>query len=178
MDRNTNGGGIVLYVREDIPFRQISFKNDDKDIEHLFVETNLRKKKCLISCSYNPHLQFIGKHLTHLGKGLNSLSSKYYDFILMGDFNAYLSNNFAGSFCGSHNLKSLIKKLTCFKNPDHPTCIDLILTNRQQSFKNSTSYRNRVTVTVLKSYIKKRKLEELIHRDFKNSPTNRLEQNL
>ena len=45
MDRNTNGGGIALYVREDIPSRQISFKNDDKDIEHLFVEINLRKKK-------------------------------------------------------------------------------------------------------------------------------------
>ena len=34
IDRNLNGGGIALYVREDIPSRQISFKNDDKDIEH------------------------------------------------------------------------------------------------------------------------------------------------
>ena len=59
MDINKNGGGIVFYLREDIPSRQISFKNDDKDIEHFFVEINLRKKKWLISCSYNPHLQFI-----------------------------------------------------------------------------------------------------------------------
>ena len=51
MDRNTNGGGIALYVREDIPSRPISFKNDDKDIEHFFVEINLRKNKWLISCS-------------------------------------------------------------------------------------------------------------------------------
>ena len=36
MYRNTNGGGIVLYVREDIPSRQISFKSDDKDIEHFW----------------------------------------------------------------------------------------------------------------------------------------------
>ena len=34
IDRNLNGGGIALYVREDIPSRQISFKNDDKDIEY------------------------------------------------------------------------------------------------------------------------------------------------
>ena len=34
MNRNTNGGGIALYVREDIPSRQISFKNDGNDIEH------------------------------------------------------------------------------------------------------------------------------------------------
>ena len=36
MDKNTNRGGIVLYVREDVPSRQISFKNDDEDIEHFF----------------------------------------------------------------------------------------------------------------------------------------------
>ena len=56
MDRNTNGGGIELslYVREDTPSRQISFKSDDKDIE-------------LISYSYNPHLQFIDKHRERIG---------------------------------------------------------------------------------------------------------------
>ena len=36
MDRNTVGGGIALYVKEDIPSRQISPKNGDKDIEHFF----------------------------------------------------------------------------------------------------------------------------------------------
>ena len=136
MDRNTSWGGTALYVREDITTRQISFKNDDEDIEHFFVEINLRKKKWLISCWYNPHLQFIVKHLTHIGKGLNSLSNKYDDYILMGDFNAELSNNFVDNFCGCYSLKSLIKKPKCFKNPDNPTCIDLILTNRR--FQNST----------------------------------------
>ena len=174
MDRNTNGGGIALYVREDIPSKQISFKNDDEDMEHFFVEINLCKKKWLISCSYNPHLQLIDEHLTHIGRGLDSLSSKYDYVILMGDFNADLSNNFVDSFCGSYNLKSLIKKPKCFKIPDHPTSIDLILTNRQKSFQNSTiietglSDFHKLTVTVLKSYFKKRKPKELIYRDFKN----------
>ena len=44
MTKNTNGGGIALYVREDIQSRQISFKNDGNDIEHFFVEINLHKK--------------------------------------------------------------------------------------------------------------------------------------
>ena len=91
MDRNTNGGALALYVREDIPSRQISFKNDDKDIEHFFVEISLRRKKWLTSCSYNPNLQFTDKHLTQIGKGLDSLSTKYDDYILMGDFNAELA---------------------------------------------------------------------------------------
>ena len=156
MVRNTNGGGIALYVREYIPSRQISFKNYDKDIEHLFVEINLHRKKWLISCSYNSHLQFIDRRLAHMGKGLDSLSSKYFDFILMGDFNADSSNNFVDSFFRSYSLKSLIKTPASFKNPDNSTCIDLILTSRQKSFQNSNiietelSDFHKLTVTVLK----------------------------
>ena len=126
MDRNANRGGIALYVREDISSKQFSFKNDNEDIEHFFIDFNLHKKKWIISCSYNPHVQFTDKHLTNIWKGLDSLSSKYDNYILMGDFIAELSNNFVDNFCGPYCLKGLIKKPTCFKNPDNPTCIDLI----------------------------------------------------
>ena len=33
------------------------------------------------------------------------------------------------SFCESYRFKSLIKDPTCFKNPENPSCINLILTN-------------------------------------------------
>jgi len=35
LDRDSNGGGIMLYVREDIPSNDISY--DDKPIESYFV---------------------------------------------------------------------------------------------------------------------------------------------
>lgn len=73
------------------------------------------------SYSYNPHLQFIDKYLTHIGKGLDSLSSKYDKYSWMSGFNAELSNYFVDFFCDSYSLKSLIKKATCFKKPDNPT---------------------------------------------------------
>ena len=85
------------------------------------LKSTFARKKWLISCSYNPHLQFIDKYLTRIGKGLDNLSSQYDDFILMSDFNADLSNNFVDSFCGSYSLKNFNKKPTCFKSPDHPT---------------------------------------------------------
>ena len=44
MDRNANGSGTALYIREYIPSRQISIKIDDKNMEHFFVEINLRKR--------------------------------------------------------------------------------------------------------------------------------------
>ena len=91
----------------------------------------------------------------------------------MGDCNAELSDNFVDNFCGCYSLKNLIKKPTCFKNPDNLKCIGLILTNRQKLFQNfniietGLSDFNKLTVTVLKSYFKKLKPNELVYCDFK-----------
>ena len=52
LDRNSNGGGILLYVREDIPSDFITV--DINPIESLYVKLNLRHNKWLINCSYNP----------------------------------------------------------------------------------------------------------------------------
>ena len=41
-DRNGKGGGIRLYIRDDIPSKLIESK---MTVEGLFVEINLRKKK-------------------------------------------------------------------------------------------------------------------------------------
>ena len=40
-------------------------------------------------------------------------------------------------FCENYYLKSLIRQPTCYKNPDNPTCIDLILTNVPRSFQST-----------------------------------------
>ena len=42
-DRNGRGGGIILYIREDIPARLLT-TSLPKDFEGFFVELNLRKK--------------------------------------------------------------------------------------------------------------------------------------
>ena len=44
LDRHANGGGIMLYVREDIPSKLLP-NNQDSEIENIFVEINLRSKK-------------------------------------------------------------------------------------------------------------------------------------
>ena len=54
LDRNKNGGGILVYTRNDITSRVMNdYKLPDK-IEGLFIEINLRKKKWLLCCAYNP----------------------------------------------------------------------------------------------------------------------------
>ena len=65
--------------------------------------------------------------------------SIYENFILMGDFNAVSPDCSLCEFCDVYNLKNLIDEATCYKNPNNPSSIDVILTNRKRSFHNSTA---------------------------------------
>ena len=64
-DRDKNGGFVLIYVREDIASKLVSFKNDDVNIRHFFIEINRGKKKRLLSCSYKPHSNLIETHLIY-----------------------------------------------------------------------------------------------------------------
>ena len=49
---------------------------------------------------------------------------------IKGDFNFEASDSAISVFCDTYDLKSLIIEPTCYKNPNKPSCIDLILTNK------------------------------------------------
>ena len=106
----------------------------DKPIEALFIELNFRKKKWLLSCSYNPNKNNISNHLQRLRNSLDLYSAKYENIILIGDFNLSPEDSDMVTFCESYALKNLIKVPTCHKNPQKSSCIDLILTNSPLSF--------------------------------------------
>ena len=53
-DRNSKGGGLLFYIREDIPSKILTYSSNC-DIETLLVEINLRKRKWLLNGSYNPN---------------------------------------------------------------------------------------------------------------------------
>ena len=63
-DQNGNGGGIFLYVREDIPAKVIHY--DFPTLESFFVEINLHKKKWSINCSYKPHKNNMGQNIRYV----------------------------------------------------------------------------------------------------------------
>ena len=47
-DRNKHGGGVLVYIREHLPCREIQFVNKPSDVEGIFIELILRKKKVAI----------------------------------------------------------------------------------------------------------------------------------
>ena len=171
LDRNCNGDGITIYVREDIPSKLIEL-NDS--IECIILELNFGKKKWLLCGSYNPHKNLISQHLTVLSKSLDMLLMKYDNVFLMGDFNVDKNQDSLVDFCQLYNLKHLIKVPTCYKNLDNPSAIDLMLTNCPRSYQHSCAIEtglsdfHKMTVTVLKTFFKKEEPKVITYRNYKN----------
>ena len=137
LDRNCDGGGLLLYFRKDITAKPL--KLIDSDIECIFSEVTISKKKWLLIGIYNPHKSQISSFLQSLGKNLGHYYSAYDNVIILGDFNCEMSEEVMEEFSSIYGLKSLIKKPTCFKSKINPSCIDLILTNRVNCFQNSST---------------------------------------
>ena len=57
-DRNRNGGGVFIYVREDISSRELKTRNTPEDIESIFVEINMIKTKWLFLWLLSPTQPF------------------------------------------------------------------------------------------------------------------------
>ena len=96
------------------------------------------------------------------GKVIKLLSQRQENFILIGDFDDEESDTITiKDFCDIYSFKNLMKGVTCFKNPDKPQCIDLMLTNRNRSFQNSCAIDTglsdfrKMTVTIIRSYLSK-----------------------
>ena len=73
-----------------------------------------------------------------------------------------------------YSLRNSVKQKTCLKNPENPSCIELILTNSPRSFQNSNVFEtglpdfHKLTTTVLKHYFPKLKPQIVNCRDYRN----------
>ena len=89
-DRNSNGGGLLLYVHEDIRSKFLKVKSDC-NIESICVEVNLRKRKWFINGLYSPNKSFLSNHLECLNCIIDEYSKLRQNFLFLGDFNASVS---------------------------------------------------------------------------------------
>ena len=172
-DRNAYGGGILVYIREDIPAKLLNTNCISNECECLAIEINLHKAKWLLLSSYNPHKNNITEHLRNLSKLLEKNSNIYEKYLCLGDFNAEIQEAALKNFCDLYHLKSLVKEPTCFKNPDNPSCIDLFLTNCWRSFQDTQTVEtcisdfHKMCITVLKVQYHKDKHNTVYYRNYK-----------
>ena len=107
----------------------------------------------------------------------------YENIILRGDFNSPVSE-ITSKFCQTYNLCNLITEPTCYKNPNNPSSIDVILTNRKNTFENSTtietelSDHHKMIFTTLKSKFKWKDLKVVNFRCYNNFDENSFREEL
>ena len=82
LDRDNNRGGIMLFVREDIPCKLLSVENHPMEA-FCYVEINLRVSKSLLCYSYKPNRCKIDFHLGKLNQSLALYSSHHENFIII-----------------------------------------------------------------------------------------------
>ena len=174
-DRNGNGGGVVIYVREDIPSQQMKKHKFSKNVEALIVEINLRKNKLLLVGTYHSTNKEYGTtdlvFLEQMGFALDVYSS-YDKFLIAGDLNIEEGQECLDDFMDEFHAKNMVKEPTCFKNPENPSCIDLFITNSYRSFMKTTAVStglsdfHKMTVTVMKSTFPRAEPKTVRYRDF------------
>ena len=126
------------------------------------MKINLHKKKWVISCSYNPNKALIATQIAVLSKNIDICTTKYDNFLFLGDFYVRLQD-----------ASSLINKPICYKNPEKPSNINLILINCPRSFQNSCLIKtglsdlHKMVTAVMKTTLRKIASKVIRYPDYK-----------
>ena len=110
-------------------------------IEILPLEIKIDKSKWIVLNIYRPPASNIQSFINELFDTLDKSFSKYDSIIVMGDINidtteaeqAKLTIRLLKELCISYDLSNLVTESTCITYT-HESSIDVILTNRKQSF--------------------------------------------
>ena len=177
LDRNRDGGGVLIYVREDIPSKLLMKHNFTEYVEGLFIEINLRKTKLLFFGGYRSEHPEYGlaksEFLEQLRFGLDKYSG-YEKVLVTGDFNIDNDEEILQDFLFEQNFKNLVKEPTCYKSVENPSSIDVFLTNTPLSFQNTITVEtglsdfHKMAVTVMKTTFPKAQPKVIYYRDYKN----------
>ena len=176
-DRDRNGGGVIIFVRDDLPSKQLLKHTFHDDIEVLIIEINLRKTKFLLMGGYRPPSQSPNYFFHAINNALDVYTGAYDKLLLAGDFNVTETETVLNDFLYENDLKCLVKDKTCFKNPENPRCIDHFLTNFPGSFQTTTaictglSDFHKMIVTVQKYTLVKAKPKVIQYRCYKTFDT-------
>ena len=173
LNKNRNGGGVMIFVREDIPSKLLTKHIFPSNVKGLFVELNFRKSKWLLCGTYHPPAQNDKYFFNCIDKALD-IYSNYDNVLLAGDLSAEDNEPCLGNFLYQHDLYNLVKVGACFKNSSKPTSIDLFPTTKNAHFQNTVavcsglSDFHKLILTVVKTSFDKSKPCQILYRDYKN----------
>ena len=97
LDRNCHGGGLLFYMRSDLPCKELKCQLPT-GVEAIFLELTIRKSKWVIVGTYNPHKEKISYFLSKIGNELDKLLPKYENILLLGDSNSAVTEKHLKEF--------------------------------------------------------------------------------
>ena len=177
-DRDENGGGKIVYIKEGIITKRIS-NLEGKSSETICLEITFSKKKWCVVFAYRPPIKNKETFFSELSFSFNQITNNYDNFIIIGDLNidtldkskdhySYLSD-----FCDTFSLSNLIESKTCFKS-DSGTSIDVMLTNRPKCFQKTAvietglSDYHKMILSFFRTHYVRLPPKKLEYRDYKN----------
>ncbi len=141
-DRTSNSGGVIAWIRSDIPhcrLPDLEFDSYEDHIESMVFELKIKKGTWYLIFNYkNPKTSnklFINK----LKVAYESFFNKGKIIVLSGDLNIDLhepENDLDINLCHMYNIQNRITDSTCFKKQEG-TLIDPILVKNPRKFKGS-----------------------------------------
>ena len=134
-DRNANGGGLLTYVRSDIPCQRLDFQTSL--VETLTMEIVLNKTKWVVASVYKPPKVTDYQFQSEMEPLLERLTSLYDRILVLGDMNFDLmkpeKSQALQDLMNLYDLTNLMKTPTFVSNHGS-SLIDVILTNNKHLF--------------------------------------------
>ena len=139
-DRTSNSGGMVLWIRSDIPqerIQDLEITSPSHHIECIVVKLTVKNEKWYLICVYkNPKVPD-NIFITKLAELLNNVTSEAKEIVLIGDINIdmqHKNDNVTSMICNVYGLSNVIKAPTCFKKPEG-TLIDPVIVMNAKRFQ-------------------------------------------
>ena len=135
LDISCNSGGLLTFVKCDIPSRRLFHFEFPTDIQIMPIELTLKSQKWLLFNAYRPPKQKPEYFLEFLSKSI-LFYSKYDNIIINGDLNLEPKNPELVKFLEINSMYNHMKEKTCWKSQSG-SCIDLFISNRKHSLMNT-----------------------------------------
>ena len=174
-DLTNSSGGLLVYVRDDLPHRRMVHVEINKDgFESLCLELTIGKSKTILSCIYkHPKVtkELFFKYFCDLS---DSLLRSHEDLIYLGDMNCCPTKSSAiQDISEQYDLTNLIKEPTCHKGPT-PSLLDVILVSNARRYADtlnvlcSISDFHSIIGAATKRFVPSQKPRTIHYRSYKN----------
>ena len=149
-------GGLLVYLRNDIPCRRI-LNFETKTVETIVLETIIAKTKWCITFGYKPPKTTDIIFTNEMHELCNSVNALYDNYVILGDLNFNVLNvrfNFKNTsdtiicplrnLCSDLNLKKLIHEPTFYHRTGN-SLLDVIVTNQYRRFASAGAIQNEIS---------------------------------